>query len=174
MRGEDEALAGAGTIDEIDDVFRRLRNFRNIDGRNVSGLPGSKKFFELRSDFGERGVSHDEKRGVVGFVPGVVEFGEIGAGHFFDAIGAAGANEGFVVGMTFAEEERRQNAQAHGEGRDFFALDGGEAFLLQALEFFFGEGRMEDEVGVNIESLIHIDLEGVEIDGGSNRDWRRQ
>ena len=71
-----------------------------------------------------------------------------------------------VVGMSFAVEQRRHDAQAHGDGRDFFALDGGEAFFLQALEFLLGEGRMENEVGVNVEGFIEIELERVEADEG--------
>ena len=74
--------------------------------------------------------------------------------------------KGFVVGMTFAEEKRREERGSPWRRGDFLALDGGEAFFLQALEFFLREGRMEDEVGVNVEGLIHIDLEGVEIDAG--------
>ena len=68
--------------------------------------------------------------------------------------------------MIFAVEQRGADAEGHGVRRDFFALDGGEAFFLQAIEFFLGKGRMKDQVGVDVESLVHIYFQGVEIDGG--------
>ena len=121
--------------------------------RNIAGLPGGEKFFELGIDFGERGVADDEQGGVVGFVPSVVKLGEIGAGHFVDAVGGAGAEEAFRRRDDLCRRAAWEERADPWEGRDFFALDGGEAFFLQALEFFFGERRMEDEVGVNVESL---------------------
>ena len=134
---------------------------------NVTGFPGGEKFFELGSDLGERGVTDDEKRGIVGLVPGVVEFGEIFAGHFGDGFGGAGADEGFVVRMAFAVEDcRAERAGPSENGVTFSRGDGGETLFLQTVEFFLREGRMEDKVGVNIERLIEIRFEGVETDVG--------
>ena len=80
LGGNDQTLTRAGTIDEIDFVFGRLRNFRDGFPGNVAGFPGAEKGFEFGGNLRESGVADDEQGGVVGFEIFAMEFGEILAG----------------------------------------------------------------------------------------------
>src|SRR5258705_13848991 len=70
LRSQNQTLTSAGTIEEIDDIFSRFWSGRNRLLRDLARLPGSEKFFQFGSDFGEGGIAHDEQGGVVGLETG--------------------------------------------------------------------------------------------------------
>ena len=163
---KDQALSRAGSVDQVDIGLIGQLYVADVLPGNIAGLPSGKDLFQLGSDLFERGVADDEQRGIVGFEPGGMPFGQVFPRDFFQTGLIARAGEGNGVCVALAIQQLRNHAQPHGLGIGFLAADSGETFLLQAVKFLLRVRRMKDEVAIDIERLVHGELERVQADDG--------
>src|SRR5208283_2578498 len=170
--GENDALAGAGAVNEIDDVFVRVGNFGNVERRDFAGFPSGKQLFKLWSDFSHGGVPNDEEGGIVGLGVGVVNLDEIVASHFVDGgsrVAGAGGSGG--IGRIAAMKDQREiddgssvafrenDFEAVGEfgflhGRKIERHGGAESGRMRTIDRLGGleVGR----IGLNFENIVAI------------------
>ena len=93
---------------------------------------------------------------MVGLEPCFVKLDQILAGELRDAGLGAGTGERIAIGMLRAVQQAWEDAQAHGLGADFLALNGGDLLLLLPAEIGFREGRMQDHIGVQFERRVQV------------------
>ena len=67
--------------------------------------------------------------------------------------------------MAGAVDELGEDPQGHAEGRGLLLGDPGDLELLEPLEIRFREGRVEDDVGVDVEGRVELVLESGQGDG---------
>ena len=93
MAGEDQRLAGARLVHQVNHRLGRKLDRRHVLPRNLPWFPPAKQLLQLGSNFGQRRVTHDDQRRVVWPIPCLMKLHQIVARHFLHAGGGARAGQ---------------------------------------------------------------------------------
>ena len=123
---------------------------------HVARPPAGEEPLEPGLDLGHRGGAHHDERGVVGLEPGLVELDQVVARDLRGRCLGARPGPGIGIGVSFTVDDPREDPERHADRVGLLALDLDQALLPEPLEVGLGEGRMQDDVRVELERGVEL------------------